>query len=286
MSIHLRRITMSTNWLGSCHMRPGCQGNCPLTPPVLIRFLLLSALCSLLLSLSWSHFGFFYSSEGKSLQTSCALCVCVSRCTQLSMSVYDSKVRCVSDRVFLLSVTQRGHCLPWWRTVIPICCNNKSVSTEQDTQRQKRAALRSSTLPPRSLLHFPLVFSSKISQSFLTYYFISYRPSFPLPLYSPPLFSSHMLKLEGKRSGNGADITITVFPPPEKVKKINSLEEGIERYLNCMWTWEGRRILLINWHTLLQMTATWREIKNRQRKRSLCLGVSSESHLIKKLQGI
>lgn len=166
MSIHLRRITMSTDWLGSCHMRPGCQGNCPLTPPVLIRFLLLSALCS----------------EGKSLQTSCALCVCVSPCTQLSMSVYDSKVQCVSDRVFLLSVTQCGHCLPWWRTVIPICCNNKSVSTEQDTQREKRAALRSSTLPPRSLLHFPLVFSSKISQSFLTYYFISYRPSFPLPL--------------------------------------------------------------------------------------------------------
>lgn len=59
MSIHLRRITMSTDWLGSCHMRPGCQGNCPLTPPVLIRFLLLSAPCSLLLSLSWSHFGFF-----------------------------------------------------------------------------------------------------------------------------------------------------------------------------------------------------------------------------------
>lgn len=181
MSIHLRRITMSTDWLGSCHMRPGCQGNCPLTPPVLIRFLLLSALCSLLLSLSWSHFGFFSLLRARACKL-LVRCVCVSPCTQLSMSVYDSKVQCVSDRVFLLSVTQCGHCLPWWRTVIPICCNNKSVSTEQDTQREKRAALRSSTLPPRSLLHFPLVFSSKISQSFLTYCFISYRPSFPLPL--------------------------------------------------------------------------------------------------------
>lgn len=170
MSIHLRRITMSTDWLGSCHMRPGCQGNCPLRSLLAPAFTLLKS------------FWIFFSSEGKSLQTSCALCVCVSPCTQLSMSVYDSKVQCVSDRVFLLSVTQCGHCLPWWRTVIPICCNNKSVSTEQDTQREKRAALRSSTLPPRSLLHFPLVFSSKISQSFLTYCFISYRPSFPLPL--------------------------------------------------------------------------------------------------------
>ncbi len=83
---HHGYIWLSAHWLGSCHQRPGCQGNRPLSPPVLICFLLLSTLCCALTLPQYPCLSLF---KGQ-VQTSCAcIYVYVCMCAHMSVGVYN-----------------------------------------------------------------------------------------------------------------------------------------------------------------------------------------------------
>lgn len=177
-------VWLSANWLGSCHQRPGCQGNRPLSSPVLIRFPLLNAPC------------LFPSSKGKCSQTSCAyiyVCVCGHEC--YTPVLHLCVCVCVSNS--MLSVTQSGHSLPWWWTAMPICCGGSQQVCQHGAGNTERKSCSLFTLP---FPYHPFFYLCSIS-NFVSIVLLSpptvFSPSFlflsPSPqdsnVSSPPRFS-------------------------------------------------------------------------------------------------
>ena len=79
-------IGLSAHWLAGCHQRPGCRGNRPLSPPVLV--LHLAALHSLLRPHAPTVALIFFHSKGKDLanflmHASICVCICVCGCAWL-----------------------------------------------------------------------------------------------------------------------------------------------------------------------------------------------------------
>lgn len=167
-------VWLSANWLGSCHQRPGCQGNRPLSSPVLIRFPLLNAPC------------LFPSSKGKCSQTSCAyIYVCMCLWTWVLHACFASVCVCVlvtacyqSRRVATLSPGDGLRC----QSVA--AAHNKSVSTELEIQSGRVVLC--------SLFPFLIILSS----TFVPFPILFPLSSFHLRLYFLPVSSSSLLHLK------------------------------------------------------------------------------------------
>lgn len=187
MSIRLWGITLgiwlSTHWLGSCHQRPGFQGNHPSSPPVLSRFLLLSTLL---------HSPSLFLLKGQVLATSCAcncMCVCVYLHVHVCMRVRLRVWGCVSNSVFVLSVMQSGHCLPWWWIVMPICRKSSQQVCQYWAGKTEFLNLPLTfylpSFPPFSFLQssFPpqTVFLIHFPSMFLFPHFLFFSLSTPMP---------------------------------------------------------------------------------------------------------